>query len=77
MKREPGKYITDEFGKGHEKFTRIDDFGKGLRGLGGIGTSKIRVLFGTKLGKANRGRKLSPEEVEAVIEKMKLEGRLD
>lgn len=56
--------------------TRIDDFGKDLRGLGGLQTSRVRALKGSKLGPANDGRKLSPEEKARVIEQMKKDGKL-
>lgn len=55
---------------------RISDFGSDLKGLGGLSTSRIRALRGSKLGPASEGRKLSPEERKRIEEQMRKDGKL-
>lgn len=59
-----------------DKFTRIEDFGPALRGLGGLQTSHIRALKGSTLGPANKGRRLSPAERKRVEDQMRKDGKL-
>jgi hypothetical protein len=47
-----------------------------LRGYGNQPLKKPRALRGSKLGPANQGRSLSPDEVAAVAAKLKQEGKL-
>lgn len=54
----------------------IADFGPGLRGLGGLQTTRIRAFPGSTFGAASTGRHLSPEEREAVEAKMRESGAL-
>lgn len=62
--------------KKHKPFSRIQDFGRDLRGLGGLQTTHIRALKGSKLGPANDGRRLSKAEREAIEQKMRQEGKI-
>ena len=47
-----------------------------LRGYGNQPLKKPRALRGSKLGPANQGRSLSPDEVAAVAAKLRQEGKL-
>jgi len=47
-----------------------------LRGYGNQPLKKPRGLRGSKLGPANEGRRLSPEEVAAVEAQLKRDGKL-
>lgn len=58
------------------RFTRIDDFGAGLRGLGGLQTSRIKALKGSKFGAANEGRKLSEAERKDIERKLREDGKI-
>lgn len=60
----------------HDQRVSGEKFGRDLQGLGQHALVKQRGLRGTKLGPANDGRRLSPEERRAIVEKMKLEGKL-
>ena len=51
-------------------------YGGALRGLAHNQLYCQRGLWGTKLGPANRGRRLDAEERQAIEEKMRVEGRL-
>jgi hypothetical protein len=59
-----------------ERGERLADFGRHLQGLGGLQTSRVRALKGSKIGPANEGRRLSATERKAIEEKMRREGKL-
>jgi hypothetical protein len=59
-----------------KRFTRVQDFGRELRGLGGLQTSHIRALKGSKIGPANAGRRLSSAERKAIEDQMRKDGKL-
>lgn len=61
---------------GHKPYERVQDFGAALRGLGGLQTSHIRALKGSTFGAANKGRKLSAAERQAIEDQMRREGKL-
>ena len=60
--------------KKFERFTKIADFGRDLRGLGGNGTVHIKALKGSKFGLASEVRKLDADERAAVIARLRADG---
>lgn len=62
--------------KKRKKFTRLEDFGPGLQGLGGLQTSRVRALKGSKFGPASKVRQASDEERKKVEERLRSEGKL-
>lgn len=58
------------------RFELIGDFGPGLKGLGGLQTSRIRALKGSTFGAASAGRRLSKSERDAIEAEMRLNGKL-
>lgn len=62
--------------KKNERFTRVQDFGAHLKGLGGLCTSHIKALKGSTFGAANEGRRLDPAERKAIEERLRKEGKL-
>ena len=60
--------------KKSDRFTRVADFGRDLRGLGGLQTSNIRALKGSKFGPASEVRKLDADERAAVIARLRADG---
>lgn len=58
------------------RFSKIDDFGPALRGLGGLQTSNIRALKGSTFGAASAGRKLTPEERKSVEAQLRADGKI-
>lgn len=62
--------------KPFEPFTRVADFGRDLRGLGGQQTVHLKALKGSTFGPASKGRRLSRAERDAVVAQMRKEGKL-
>jgi hypothetical protein len=54
----------------------IQDFPSFLRGYGNQPLKKPRGFRGSKLGPANEGRRLSPEEIGAFEAQLKRDGKL-
>jgi hypothetical protein len=67
---------TSRTSKQNDRFTRVADFGRELRGLGGGSIVHIRAFPGASLGAASEGRKLSPAEREAIEAQMRRDGKL-
>lgn len=63
-------------GKKFKPYERIADFGSHLKGLGGLQTTHIRALKGSKIGPANAGRRLTENERKAIEDKMRRQGKL-
>lgn len=59
-----------------ERFECVQDFGRELRGLGGLQTTHIRALKGSTFGPASEGRRLNPDERRVIEEQMRREGKL-
>ena len=72
MKRKRYEQIKTD----HEPFTRVEDFGPALKGLGGLQTSVIRALKGSTFGPASKGKRLSPEQRKAIEDQMRKDGKL-
>lgn len=64
--------LVDEFGKIRKWGTRIEDFGRGMTGLGGLQTTKVRVFSGSKFGPASAGRVITGEKKKKIIIEMGL-----
>lgn len=62
--------------KKSDRFTRVADFGRDLRGLGGNGTVHIKALKGSTFGPASAGRKLTPEERKSVEAQFRAAGKI-
>lgn len=59
-----------------KRWTRRADFGRDLQGLGGPDIIHIRGFRGTSHGAASRCRTLSPDEVAAIEQQLREEGKL-
>lgn len=59
-----------------KRFTRLQDFGSHLKGLGGLQTSRIRALKGSTFGPAGKVRRLTESECAAIEQQLRKDGKI-